>query len=271
MADLLEENNQDKEDEVLFPGEDFKEMVEAGVFYGLRKTRTHPRMKSYILVNRGGLEIINLHKTLDTLENTLKFVKGKSTPDALVLVVASQPPARESGLKLAREFDFPFVENRWIGGTLTNFKVIRDRVKYYQKLKSDFSSGAFEKYTKKEKIGIEREIERLKTLIGGLENLTRLPDFIIIIDAKVHSTAIREAKRVKIPTVVFTNIDCNPGELDLFVVGNNKARSSISWFFGKMTEAIKEGRKSTPKIDDSSDAGKSEDKKQSEDNKKEEL
>ena len=238
MSDEILKNNS----EDLFPNEEFKEMVEAGVYYGRRKSKTHPRMKSYVLTNRGGLEIINLHKTKEGCERVTNFIKEKAREGGLVLFVGTQPAA--VGIEdLAKKYGFPFVIKRWLGGTLTNFKIISRRVEYYKKLRSNMASGAYDKYTKKERVKIDGEIRRLEELMGGLENLERLPDFIVVIDPSFHHTAVREANRSKIPVVTLADVNGDPDGLDYFVVGNNKARKSVQWFLARIEEALNEGRK----------------------------
>lgn len=229
----------------LFPEESLKEVVEAGVFFGRKKSKVNPKMRPYILANRGGIEIINLHKTLEKLTKATEFVQETIKKGGLALLVGTEPSAIDIN-DLAKEFNFPVVSNRWLGGTLTNFKIILQRVNYFKKLKTDMKAGAFEKYTKKERVGIESEIRRLEELVGGLENLTRLPDFVLIIDPKIHMTAVREANRMKIPVVTFSNVDADPDVLEYFVPGNTKARKSVNWFFAKVKKAIEDGKVAQP-------------------------
>ena len=237
----MTEQNIKTDTEELFPDEEFKEMVEAGVFYGRKKSKTHPRMKSYVLTNRGGLEIINLHKAKEGLERVVSFVKEKAGMGGLALLVGTQPAA--IGIEqVAKKYGFPYVVKRWLGGTLTNFKIISKRVEYFKKLKSNMASGGFDKYTKKERVKIDGEIRRLEELMGGLDSLDRLPDFVVIIDPSIHRTAVREANRSKIPIVTLADINSDPVGLDYFVVGNNKSRKSVQWFLEKIDEAVGEGK-----------------------------
>ncbi len=224
----------------LYPDERFKELIEAGVFYGRKKTKTNPRMRPFILATRNNIEIINLQKTLEGLEKALVFLKEKFRNKETILLVGTQPQASDDTAKLAEEFNLPLVNTRWPGGLLTNFKIISKRVDYYKKLKSELQSGALEKYTKKERLGFEREIRRLKELFAGLENLVSLPGAVVVIDSNVHSTAIREARRLKIPIVAYVNTDVDPESVDYPVIGNTKARKSIDWFLSKVAEALKE-------------------------------
>ncbi len=226
----------------LFPEEGLKEMVEAGVFYGRKKTKTYPKMRPYILTNRGGIEIINLNKSLTSLDSLLDFVREKIKAGAKPILVGTQPAAFQAILDMASEFNFAYVINRWVGGTLTNFKVISKRVEYFKKLRNDLKAGAFEGYTKKEKADLEGKVQKSEELFGGLDNLDRLPDFLLVVDPNLHTTAVKEARRMKIPVVAFANVDSDPVILDYFVVGNNKAKKSVEWFLSKVTQAIRDGK-----------------------------
>lgn len=224
-----------------YPGEASREMIEAGVFYGRKKSKTHPKMKQFVLLNRGGIEIIDLGKTADALEAALGFLKEKVREGGLVLLVGTQPAAEAEIVRVAERFHLPYVINRWAGGTITNFKIIVKRIEYFKKLRGDFASGALEKYTKKERLMLEREMERLRELFGGLENLTKEPDVVVIVDPNMHHTAVREANRAKIPVVALGSVDADPDVVDFLVPGNDKARKSTSWFLGKIEAAIAEG------------------------------
>lgn len=229
----------------IFPDEAFKELLEAGVFYGRKKSKANPKMRPYILMNRGGIEIINLSKTVEGMEKAAAFVKEKIQAGGLPLFAATQPPA--SGvIDFAKRSGFPYVANRWVGGSLTNFKVISRRIEEFKKLRADLASGALSKYTKKERLTIEREVGRLRELLGGLENLSRLPDALIVIDPELHNTAVREAIRLHIPIVAFANVDADPDAASYLVVGNTKAARSIEWFLKHISQAIEEGRRAIP-------------------------
>jgi small subunit ribosomal protein S2 len=229
----------------LYPETTYRELVDAGVFYGRKKSKTNPKMKSKILLNRNGIEIINLDKTIDVLNKALTFLKEKINSGALVLMVATQPPAL-GAVKLAREFNWPIVTKRWLGGTLTNFKIISKRIDYYKKLKSDLASGALGKYTKKERLMMEKETIRLDELFADIQNMAVRPDLLIVIDPNIHTTAVREARRLKIPIIAYANTDSDPDLLDFAIIGNNKARTSINWFLSKIREAVKDAKNMPP-------------------------
>lgn len=216
-------------------------MIDAGVFYGRKKSKTNPKMKQFVLTNRGGIEIINLAKAGEALERAAAFLKEKVMRNGIVLLVGTQPAAEEAVLNLAARFNIPYVTNRWAGGTITNFKVLAKRVEYFKKLRSDFATGDIQKYTKKEQRGLEKEMNHLKELFGGLEMLTKEPDVVVVIDPNFHSTAVHEAKLAGISVIALGNVDSDPDALEYLVPGNNSARRSIGWFLEKIGAAIAEG------------------------------
>jgi small subunit ribosomal protein S2 len=217
-------------------------MVEAGVFYGKKKSKTHPRMKASVLANRGGIEIINLAKTSEELARALQFVKEKAQAGGLFFFIGTQPAAQDAVQAIAAAFKAPYVVNRWVGGTLTNFKIVAQRVEYMKRLRTGLATGVFEKYTKKERLGLERELKRLQELMGGLEELSRIPDVFVVVDPVLHETAIREARQLKIPIVALADTDASPDTLTYAVPGNAKSRKSIEWFLGKIQGVVAEGR-----------------------------
>lgn len=237
----MEETKQDNLTD-LYPVGTFKELTEAGVFLGRKKTKTHPRMRPYILTTRNEIEIINLQKTTEGLEEASAFIKEKIGNGGTIMIAATQPQSAEAATAFAKELDIPYVNVRWLGGLITNFKVLSKRIEYYKKLKLELKSGALEKYTKKEKLGFEKELVRLEELFGGLESYANLPSILIVIDPNPHMTAVREAKHAGIPVVAYVNTDLDPEIVDYPVVGNTKAKKSVVWFLGKIAEAVKEGK-----------------------------
>ena len=226
-----------------YPAEASRELIEAGVFYGRKKSKTNSKMRPFVLMNRGGIEIINLQKTVDLIEQATAFIKEKTRQNALILFVGTEPAAEPSIQRIAKKFNYPYATARWVGGAITNFGIILKRIDYLKKLRADFASGSLEKYTKKERLGLEREMSRLEELMGGLENLSKEPDLVIMVDPVLHKTALHEARVKKIPVVAFANVDANPDEIDYLVPGNDKAKASIEWFFGKVEQAIEDGVK----------------------------
>lgn len=220
-----------------------KEMMDAGVFFGRTKAKTHPRIKQHIIANRNGIDIINLERTEEQLEPALAFVREKAAKNANMILLATQPPAHETANKVGEEFGIPVVTLRWLGGTLTNYKVISNRLEYYKKLKSDLASGAFAGYTKKEQLDLQKQAAKMEEIFAGLEAMSSRPEVLIVIDPVFHKTAIAEARRLGIPVVALANSDADPDKIDHPVLGNTKARSSIVWFLEHVAEAIRSGRK----------------------------
>ncbi len=225
----------------MYPGEASREMMEAGVFYGRKKSKTNPTMRPFIIANRGGVEIINLQKTEELLEKATAFIREKVGNGGLVLLVGTSPGAQTSITDLARRFTLPSVTVRWVGGTITNYKIIAKRVEHLKKLRTDLASGALDKYTKKERLDMEREVQRLTDLMGGLENLTKEPDLVVIVDPVLHKTALNETLKKKVPVIALANVDADPDEIAYLVPGNDKAKKSIDWFLEKVGVAIEEG------------------------------
>ena len=228
---------------IVYPNEASREMIEAGVFYGRKKSKTNPKMRQFIIANRGGVEVINLQRTEEALAEAVAFVTEKVRNGGMGLFVATEPAAETAIIALAKKFSMPYVSNRWIGGTITNFSIIAKRVEHLKKIRADLASGALDKYTKKERVEVDHEIKRLETLMGGLETMSREPEFIVMIDPTLHSTAVHEARIKKIPIIALANMDADPDLIDYLVPGNDKAKKSIDWFLGKIEAAIEQGIK----------------------------
>ena len=226
----------------VYPAEASREMIEAGVFYGRKKTKTNPKMRQFVFANRAGIEIINLQKTTEALERAVEFIKESiAKGKEMALVVGTEPAAEMAVRTMADKFKLPFVTTRWVGGTITNHGIIAKRVEHLKTTRAGLASGAFEGYTKKERLDMAHEVERLEMLMGGLETLSREPDFLIVVNPIVHATAVREARRRKIPVIAFANVDADPDQIDYLVPGNDKSKSSITWFMDAIAKAYAEG------------------------------
>jgi small subunit ribosomal protein S2 len=239
--EILEQNNQ------LLDEPEMQAMVTAGVFVGRIKMKTHPRMRPNILATRNNIEIINLGKTLEKLDEAMEFVKARVIAKANILLVGTQPAAEEGLLRLSKEFNLPAVTIRWLGGTMTNYRVISKRIEYFKKLKMDDKNGAFLKYTKKEQLGIKKELEKLEQLMSGLESMTSRPDLLILIDPVAHRPAALEARKLGVPIVAYSNTDTDPNNIEYLIPGNTKARTSVNWFLEKLGDTIRAGRKEAEK------------------------
>lgn len=223
-----------------------EEMVKAGILYGRKKSKTHPRMKAYIYATRNGIEVLDLPKTMEALEKAGEFLKEVMKKDGLVLAVGTQPASQELVEAFAKKFSMPYVIKRWLGGTLTNFKTLSKRTQYYMNLKADQATGKLEKYTKKEQTEFGKEIEKMNGFFGGLEKLNRLPSALLAINANEHMTAINEAKRLKIPVVAILSTDTDPEIVDYPIPANDNSKASIAWILSKLEAKVAEGIKEKP-------------------------
>jgi small subunit ribosomal protein S2 len=219
--------------------EQITEMAKAGIFYGHKKTVTHPRMKPFLGGRRNEIEIINPEETVKSLAKAITFLKETIAQGGLVLWVGTKPAAKAAIKRIADEFKSPYVTFRWLGGILTNFKVLSARLNYFLDLKAKQAKGEFAKYTKKEQLDFNKEIQKMTRIFDGLAPLTRLPAAIFIVDAEEHATAIREARRLKIPIVAIIDSNDDPALVDYPIFANDHAKASIEWIIGKIEEGIK--------------------------------
>ncbi len=224
-----------------------EEMSKAGLFWGHQKSKTHPRMKAFIAATRNGIEIIDLSQTLEVWEKTAEAIKSKLGDNGVILLVGTTPSSRAAVEALAKKLNLPYVVERWLGGTLTNFKTLSKRIDYFKKLRADREAGKFDKYTKKERLDIDREIKKLTLKFSGIENMQRLPEIVFVADIPHHLTAVREAKRMNIPIVAIANTDADPRLVDYPIPANDRSRAGIEWILSKLEAAINEA-KPQPKL-----------------------
>lgn len=220
--------------------EEIKEAIAVGAIYGHKKSKTHPQMKPYIVANRNEIELINPQATVVSLRQAIEYLKEIYRQGGSVLLVATQPTTKEILKRFGEEFGFPYVTNRWLGGTLTNFKAIRKRIEHYLNLKTRRDSGDFEKkYTKKEKGLIDEEILKSAEKFDGLANYSRLPDAVLAIGVNDHLTAVREARHLKIPLVAVVDTDADPALIDYPILANDNSRQSLEWLMAKIAAGLK--------------------------------
>ncbi len=213
-----------------------KEMMKAGLMYSHRKAKTNPKFRQYIYGARNGVEIIDLSQTITALAEAAEFLKSQIKEGKLILVVATQAAAKDAVDLLAEKFKFSRINERWPGGLLTNFGVLSKRIEYLKKIEADLQSGKLDKYTKKERVIINRDIERMKKLFGGVRDLTRLPDLIFVIDASIkgHATAIHEAKITNVPVMAILDSDDDPTVVKWPIPANDHSKMSIDWVVNKI-------------------------------------
>lgn len=220
------------------------EMVRAGVHLGHAKSKTHPSMKSCVFGIRNTVALIDLVKTKEGLVKATNFIKDIAARNGLILLVGTRPAARKVILEVAEKTDMPYFVERWIGGTLTNYKVVSKRVEYMEELERAKVTGELAKYTKKEQMKKEEEIIKLNRNFNGLRNLKRLPDVLFIVDITHDNLAVLEAKRIKIPVVALVDTNSDFDLVDYPIPSNDDALPAVKYMVNKIGEAIEGGRKS---------------------------
>ena len=219
-----------------------KEMYLSGIHLGYSQTSRNPKMKPYIFGLRNGVEIFDFEKTKKNIDSAKEFAKKLGKDKKIVLFVGTKKEAKDLTENVAKELGMPYVKERWIGGTLTNFKQIKGRIDHLNDLKKKRDAGELNKYTKKEKLQIERQIKKMEIYFGGLaENLKFLPSAIVAVDSKHEKITVSEANQMKIPVVALLNSDCDPSGVNYPVPGNDNSVSSISYFMSEFAKAYKEG------------------------------
>jgi small subunit ribosomal protein S2 len=219
-----------------------KQLLEAGVHFGHQTKRWNPKMKPYIFGARNGIYIIDLQKTVGLARGALRFVSDAVAKGGTVLFVGTKKQAQDAIREEATRSAMFHVTNRWLGGTLTNFKTVKqgiDRLKGIEKMAAD---GTYERLPKKEVASLEREREKLEKNLGGIKEMSRLPAAVFVIDTKKEHIAVHEANRLGIPVVAVVDTNCDPEGIDYVIPGNDDAIRSIRLFTGKIAEACLEGK-----------------------------
>ncbi|MEN9649324.1 MAG: ribosomal protein small subunit ribosomal protein [Candidatus Parcubacteria bacterium] len=218
-------------------------MFNAGAHYGFIKSRRHPTVKPFIFGTKNKIEIFDLEKTETQLDAALEFVKKVAASGKQLLFVSGKSEAKGAVKKAAESIGQPFVASRWVGGTFTNFEIIRKRVEKLLDLMSQKEKGELTKYTKKERLMIDREIDRLNALFNGITAMPTLPGAIFVVDSKKEHIAVAEARDKGIPVIALAGADCDVTLLDHAIVANDSAIASIAFFADKVAEAYTEGKK----------------------------
>lgn len=220
-----------------------EELLTAGVHFGHLKSRWNPKMEPYIFTTRNKTHIINLEKTLEKLKLALEYVKDIASQGGTVLLVGTKRQAKEEVKKAAMSCGMPYVIIRWLGGTFTNFKTIQKTIKKLEKLQKTRAAPDFEtKYTKKERLLIEREIAKLENLFEGIKNLKKLPEAIFAVDVNHDKIPIREARAVGIKVIGLVDTNSDPEKVDYAVPSNDDSIRAISLMTGLVAAAINEGK-----------------------------
>jgi len=225
-----------------------KQLLEAGAHFGHQTSRWHPRMKKFIFTKRNGIHIIDLEKTASMLDIACDFVRQLAADGGKILFVGTKKQAQEAVEQEAKHCGMFYVSQRWLGGTLTNFATIQARIDYLVRLEDQQVRGEFRYLPKKEAHKLEEEIIRLNRQVGGIKEMTSLPDAIFIVDPTNERIALAEAKRLRIPIIAITDTNCNPEGIDYPIPANDDAIRAIYLMCNKIAEAILEGQTSVTAI-----------------------
>ncbi len=218
-----------------------RELLEAGVHFGHQTRRWNPKMKPFLFGERSGIYLIDLERSLAGLEETHDFVQGLGRRRGIVLFIGTKKQAQEVVAEHAERVGMPFVNNRWLGGMLTNFATIRGRLLRMRELVEMEETGAMERLPKKEAIRLRHEREKLERNLGGIRTLERLPDAVFVIDTKKEHIAVTEARKLGIPVIAIVDTNCDPDEVDYVIPGNDDAIRAVNLVTRVIADALAEG------------------------------
>lgn len=219
----------------------YKEMLDAGVHYGHMKRKWNPKMKPYIFVEKKGIHIIDLNKTAKNLEETAKVLKQIAASGKKVLFVATKKQAKDIVSKAARSVNMPYVTDRWLGGMMTNFSTIRKSVKKMNNIDKMLADESLSSITKKERLTLGRERDKLERVLGGIANINRIPSAIFVVDIHHEHIAIKEAKKLGLTTFGIVDTNSDPNQVDYAIPANDDASKSVKIIMDYLCGAIKEG------------------------------
>ena len=218
-----------------------KQLLEAGVHFGHQTRRWNPKMAEYIYTERNGIYIIDLQKTVKKIDEAYYFVENIAANGGTVLFVGTKKQAKDSIVEEAQRAGMYYVNNRWLGGMLTNFKTIKQRIAKLNQLIEMEENGVFDVLPKKEVIKLKAERDKLEKNLGGIKNMDRLPAALFVVDPKVEKNAVSEAKKLGIPVVAIVDTNCDPDDVDYVIPGNDDAIRAVKLIAAKMADAVIEG------------------------------
>lgn len=219
-----------------------KQLLEAGVHFGHQTRRWNPKMATYIFTERNGIYIIDLQKTVKKVEDAYNFVRDLAAEGQTLLFVGTKKQAQEAVKEEAQRCEMFFVNERWLGGMLTNFQTIQKRISRLRELEDMEAKGTFDVLPKKEVITLRHEMDRLQKFLGGIKNMNKLPGALFVIDPRKERIAIAEARKLGIPIVAIVDTNCDPDEIDYVIPGNDDAIRAVKLLTAKVADAILEGR-----------------------------
>jgi len=220
-----------------------KQLLEAGVHFGHQTRRWNPKMQQFIFMDRNGIHIIDLQQTVTRLNDAYKFVEQLVANGGTILFVGTKKQAQEAVAEEAKRCGMYYVNQRWLGGMLTNFQTIQLRIRYLRELEARRDRGDFERLPKKEAQHLQDDMQRLERILGGIKDMRRLPNAIFIIDTRKERTAVTEARRLEIPVIALADTNCDPDEMDYPIPANDDAIRAVRLLCAKIADAAVEGRR----------------------------
>jgi len=220
-----------------------KQLLEAGVHFGHQTRRWNPKMQQFIFMDRNGIHIIDLQQTVTRLNDAYKFVEQLAAEGGTVLFVGTKKQAQEAVAEEAKRCGMYYVNQRWLGGMLTNFQTIQSRIRYLRDLEARRDRGDFERLPKKEVQRLQDDMNRLERTLGGIKDMRRLPTAIFIVDTRKERTAVLEGRRLEIPIVALADTNCDPDEMDYPIPANDDAIRAVRLLCAKIADAVIEGRR----------------------------
>ncbi|WP_026570338.1 MULTISPECIES: 30S ribosomal protein S2 [Sediminibacillus] len=231
-----------------------KQLLEAGVHFGHQTRRWNPKMKKYIFTERNGIYIIDLQKTVKKVDEAYQYVKDIAADGGSVLFVGTKKQAQESVRDEATRSGMYYVNQRWLGGTLTNFQTIRKRINRLKDIERMEEDGTFDVLPKKEVVGLLKEKERLVKFLGGIKEMNKLPDALFIIDPRKERIAVAEAHKLNIPIIGIVDTNCDPDEIDYVIPANDDAIRAVKLLTSKMADAILEAKQGEEEVEAEAEA-----------------
>jgi len=225
-----------------------EEMAKVGLHFGHKKANVHPNMSPYLYGLRNSIYLINLEKTKEKFEEVLDFIDSLISENKKILVVGTKVQAKEMVKEFAQECELPYVDERWIGGTFTNFSVIKKRIDHFKKMKEDKEKGLFDDHTKKELGDINADLKTFERRFGGIKDLIKIPDAVFIFSMKKDFITVKESRDKGVTVIGVSDADFNPALADYFIPANDDSVDSIKYVLEKIKKVILEAKKKAPKI-----------------------
>ena len=235
----IETNQEEEQKKQEIQGLDTDEMMQTGMHLGHRTSKLHPRMNDFVVGIKNTVHVIDLEKTAKYLQEALEFMKTLKKEGKTLLLVSTKTPLKRLVAETAEECGLPYVTERWLGGTFTNFDIIKKRAEHFRDLKAKKVKGELEKYTKKERVKMDEELQKLQLKFGGIENMTDLPDAVFLCDIVKDDLPLKESKMKNITTIGIIDTNADPLAVDYPIPGNDDAISSVKYILDKIKEVMK--------------------------------